>query len=101
MNRPDKKRNKLSVTEKEIGGIPNSSEDIKQAHASAIEMYIQEHVGHLGEGNYGTVEQSAILVVRDYDGPDDKFSVATPMILKFGDSMFTSLTHDVVELPKK
>ena len=29
MNRPDKKRNKLSVTEREIGGIPNSSEDIK------------------------------------------------------------------------
>ena len=45
MNRPDKVWNKLSVAEKEIGGIPNSSEDIKQAHASAIEMYIQEHVG--------------------------------------------------------
>ena len=46
MNRPDKVWNKLSVTEKEIGGIPNSSEDIKQAHAAAIEMYIQQHVGH-------------------------------------------------------
>ena len=45
MNRPDKVRNKLSVTEKEIGGIPNSSEDIKQAHAAAIEMYIQHFVG--------------------------------------------------------
>ena len=53
MNRPDKLWNKLSVTEKEIGGIPNSSEDIKQAHAAAIEMYIQKHVGHLGDGNYG------------------------------------------------
>ncbi len=31
MNRPDKVWNKLSVAEKEIGGIPNSSEDIKQA----------------------------------------------------------------------
>ena len=39
MNRPDKTWNKLSATEKEIGGIPNSSEDIKQAHAAAIEMY--------------------------------------------------------------
>ena len=38
MNRPDKVWNKLSVTEKEIGGIPNSSEDIKQAHAAAIEL---------------------------------------------------------------
>jgi hypothetical protein len=55
MNRPDKIWNKLSVTEKEIGGIPNSSEDIKQAHAAAIEMYINDHVGHLGDGNYGDV----------------------------------------------
>ena len=54
MNRPDKVWNKLSTAEKEIGGIPNSSEDIKQAHAAAIEMYINDHVGHLGEGNYGT-----------------------------------------------
>jgi hypothetical protein len=55
MNRPDKTWNKLSVTEKEIGGIPNSSEDIKQAHAAAIEMYIQNHVGHLGGGSYGNI----------------------------------------------
>ena len=52
MNRPDKKRNKLSVTEKEIGGIPNSSEDIKQAHASAIETYIEHFIG-LKETGYG------------------------------------------------
>ena len=48
MNRPDKTWNKLSVAEREIGGIPNSSEDIKQAHAAAIEMYIQDHVGDRG-----------------------------------------------------
>ena len=53
MNRPDKTWNKLSVAEKEIGGIPNSSEDIKQAHAAAIEMYIQAHVGQKGDGVYG------------------------------------------------
>ncbi len=47
MNRPDKI--KLSITEREIGGIPNSSEDIKQAHAAAIETYIEDHVGDLGE----------------------------------------------------
>ena len=45
MNRPDKPIHKLSKTEKEIGGIPNSSEDVKQAHASAIETYIEKHVG--------------------------------------------------------
>ena len=45
INRPDRKYNKLSVTEKELGGIPNSSEDIKQAHAAAIESYIEDFVG--------------------------------------------------------
>ncbi len=55
MTRPDKYWNKLSTSEKEIGGIPNSSEDIKQAHAAAVEMYIQQHVGHLGDGNYGNI----------------------------------------------
>ena len=52
MNRPDKIWNKLSTTEKEIGGIPNSSEDIKQSHAAAIESYIEVHVGEL-ENGYG------------------------------------------------
>jgi len=53
MNRPDKLYNKLSTTEKEIGGIPNSSEDIKQAHAAAIENYIENYVGQIetGQGN--------------------------------------------------
>jgi hypothetical protein len=52
MNRPDKFWNKLSVTEKEIGGIPNSSEDIKQAHAAAIESYIENAIGFNGD-DYG------------------------------------------------
>jgi hypothetical protein len=45
MNRPDKHFNKLSKTEKELGGIPNTSEDVKQSHASAIESYIEKHIG--------------------------------------------------------
>ena len=53
MNRPDKIWNKLSVTEKEIGGIPNSSEDIRQAHAAAIESYINNYVGEKEDGSYG------------------------------------------------
>jgi len=52
INRPDKTYNKLSVTEREIGGIPNSSEDIKQAHAAAVEDYIENFVGQVNEG-YG------------------------------------------------
>ena len=53
INRPDKVFNKLSAAEKEIGGMPNSSEDIKQAHAAAIESYIQKYVGLVEDGTYG------------------------------------------------
>jgi len=61
MNRPDKIWNKLSTAEKEIGGIPNSSEDIKQAHAAAIEMYIQGHVGMNSEGQFGNCYFNELL----------------------------------------
>jgi len=60
MNRPDKVRHKLSVTEREIGGIPNSSEDIKQAHAAAIEDYIENHVGLSSEGYGNTYFQRTL-----------------------------------------
>ncbi len=53
MNRPDKVYNKLSKTEKELGGIPNSSEDVKQAHASAIESYITSHIGMKDDQDMG------------------------------------------------
>jgi len=61
MNRPDKVWNKLSVAEKEVGGIPNSSEDIKQAHAAAIEMYIQDHVGMKQDGSFGDLYFNELL----------------------------------------
>ena len=51
MNRPDKVYAKLSVTEREIGGIPNSSQDIIQAHAAAIETYIENAVGFDGDSH--------------------------------------------------
>ena len=54
MNRPDKRKSNLSKTELELGGIPNTSEDIKQAHASAIESYIEEYVGKNNE-EYGNM----------------------------------------------
>jgi hypothetical protein len=52
INRPDKLYNKLSPFEREVGGIPNSSQDIIQAHAAAIETYIENYVG-LKENGYG------------------------------------------------
>ena len=51
-NRPDKRYNKLSKTERELGGIPNTSEDVKQSHASAIESYIEKHIGIDLTGSY-------------------------------------------------
>ena len=54
MNRPDKSKLKLSKTEIELGGIPNTSEDIKQAHAAAIESYIENHIGKK-ENSYGNM----------------------------------------------
>jgi hypothetical protein len=52
INRPDKLLHKLSNTERELGGIPNSSEDVRQSHASAIESYIEKHIGFDFEGKY-------------------------------------------------
>jgi len=54
MNRPDKLLGNLSKTEIELGGIPNTSEDIKQAHAAAIESYIEDYVGRKEE-NHGNM----------------------------------------------
>jgi hypothetical protein len=52
LNRPDKHISKLSRFESEVGGIPNSSEDVKQAHASGIGSYIEQYVGYDSEGTY-------------------------------------------------
>ena len=52
INRPDKKYSKLSVSERELGGIPNSGEQIKHDHANAINSYIEEYVG-VAEGDAG------------------------------------------------
>jgi len=57
LNRPDKDIRKLSKTEKELGGIPNTSEAVKQAHASAIETYIEKHVGLDMEGIYRSPDE--------------------------------------------
>jgi len=53
ITRFDKPMNMLSKAEKEIGGVPNSSFDMKQMHSSAIESYIDEHIGYNEkEGDY-------------------------------------------------
>jgi hypothetical protein len=65
MNRPDKQYAKLSKTERELGGIPNSSEDVKQAHAAAIESYIEKFVGMDLTGTYrSSDEMGSMLFTR-------------------------------------
>ena len=57
MNRPDRPLSRLSKTELELGGIPNSSEEVKQAHATAIETYIEKYVGLDLEGTYRSPDE--------------------------------------------
>jgi hypothetical protein len=57
LNRPDRPSSDLSKTEKELGGIPNSSEAVKEAHASAIETYIEKNVGFDSEGTYRSSDE--------------------------------------------
>jgi len=64
LNRPDKIYTKLSRTEKELGGIPNTSEDVKQSHAAAIESYIEKHVGMDMAGEYRTQEDMGTMYFR-------------------------------------
>ena len=62
MNRPDRTFQQLSKSEIELGGIPNSSEDVKQAHAAAIESYIEDFVGTINEnGDMGDMYFSRTL----------------------------------------
>merc|ERR1712147_369971 len=61
VNRPDKQFNKLSKTERELGGIPNSSEDVKQSHASAIESYIEKQIGLDMDGTFREKDDMGIM----------------------------------------
>lgn len=62
MNRPDKPASKLSGTERELGGIPNSSEAVKQAHAASIETYIEKYVGIDTEGVYRSPDEMGSMM---------------------------------------
>ena len=57
--------------------------------------------GEDGEGHYGIVELSAVMIVRDYDGDDDKYSILDPLVVTFSNDQFTSLTWDGSTLNKK
>ena len=48
-------RRNVNFPSQVVSDIEKSSEDIKQAHAAAIEMYIQQYVGDVGNGNWGNM----------------------------------------------
>ena len=54
-----------------------------------------------GEGTYGIVGLSAVLTVREYDGPDDRFDLQTPVVVEFPNDLFTSATYNGVQLQKR
>ncbi len=54
-----------------------------------------------GEGTYGVVELNGFMVVRDYDGPDDKYTVLEEFIVTFANDQFTSFAWGEATLAKK
>lgn len=51
LTRFDKETNRLSPTEKLLGGIPSNSPDVIQMHWTAIEAYINKYVGYYEQGD--------------------------------------------------
>ena len=54
-----------------------------------------------GEGTYGIQGMTAELVVRGYDGPENKFSVAEPITIQFADDQFSSFMMGDQKLVKQ
>ena len=54
-----------------------------------------------GEGNYSIQELNAILIVRDYDGPDDKYTITEPVVVTAPTNQFMSLVWGDMTLNKK
>jgi len=103
MNRPDKHLNQLSKTEKELGGIPNSSEDVKQAHASAIESYIEKYIGYDSEGVYRKSEEIGTMpfnrTLNDWAGFD--VSDRTAFDLSISSGLAIMANQKTLYLPQK
>ncbi len=54
-----------------------------------------------GEGNYSIQDLSVILTVRDYDGPDDTYTITAPVIVSAPTNQFQSLVWGETTLTKK
>ena len=76
------------------GGIPNIKFDTDG------EFEFEDADGE-GEGTYGINDLNCVMVVRDYDGPDDRYSVSEPVVVTFANEQFTGLTWGEATLAKK
>lgn len=52
INRFDKPMNRLTQTEKDLGGVPSSGADIITQHWTGIETYIDKYVGYYNQGQH-------------------------------------------------
>lgn len=63
-------------------------------------MFEFEDANGEGEGTYNLIGLNGILVVREYDGPDDTYSVNQPVVVTFSSDEYISLTWDETTLSK-
>ena len=76
LRRFDKPTNRLSPTEKMLGGVPGTSPDVNEMHWTQIEAYVNKYVGYYeqGEDSYAVREENEIgsvpfnAMLRDWAG---------------------------------
>jgi hypothetical protein len=105
LNRPDKPSRDLSKTEKELGGIPNSSEAVKQAHASCIETYIEKYVGIDTEGVYRSSDEMGSMyfsrTLSDWARFDINNRTKFDASISSGLAIMANQKHDYQEIKKE
>ena len=103
LDRPDKAKKNLSRTEKELGGMPNNSEDVKQIHADCIDTYIKQHVGYDKEGTYRKNDQCGDMffnkTLSDWARFDINNRTKHDASISSGLALMANKRHDLI--PKK
>ena len=103
LDRPDKARANLSRTEKELGGMPNNSEDVKQIHADCIDSYIKQNVGYDKEGIYRESDQCGDMyfnkTISDWAKFDINNRTKHDASISSGLALMANKRHDL--MPKK
>jgi hypothetical protein len=75
------------------GGTPNITFDEEG-------QFEFEDTNGEGEGTYGLIGLNGILIVREYDGPDETYSVNQPVVVTFADNERITMTWGEVTLSK-